>query len=100
MLQLSPVDLQFSYQDVFKRRSADAYETLLLDVLLGDATLFKRDDQVEASWSVIEPILEAWGESKPNSFPNYAAGTWGPPSADVLLAKDGRTWFQPVAVGQ
>ena len=100
MLQLSPVDLQFSYQDVFKRRSADAYETLLLDVLLGDATLFKRDDQVEASWAVIEPILEAWGESKPNSFPNYAAGTWGPPSADVLLAKDGRTWFQPVAVGQ
>ena len=97
ILQLRPVDLRFSYQDTFNVVPPDAYETLLLDVIVGDATLFKRNDQVEASWTAIEPILEAWEATEPGSFPNYAAGSWGPVAADELLAKSGRTWFPPLA---
>ncbi len=95
ILKLRPVGLDFSYLNTFHRASPEAYETLLLDAMVGDATLFKRNDQVEASWSAIMPVLEAWQETEPASFPNYAAGTWGPAAADELLAKDGRTWFAP-----
>jgi glucose-6-phosphate 1-dehydrogenase len=94
-LQLSPVDMRFSYQEAFKSKSPQAYETLLADVMLGDATLFMRADQVEASWSVLMPILNAWEKSKPADFPNYQSGTWGPKAADALIAKDGRSWLQP-----
>jgi glucose-6-phosphate 1-dehydrogenase len=54
-----------------------------------------RADQVEASWSVLMPILNAWEKSKPADFPNYQSGTWGPKAADALIAKDGRSWLQP-----
>ena len=64
--------------------------------MLGDATLFMRADQVEAAWSVINPILKGWEAVTPDSFPNYLAGTWGPESAQVLLARDGRSWLMPV----
>jgi glucose-6-phosphate 1-dehydrogenase len=94
-LQLSPVDMRFSYQEAFKSKSPQAYETLLADVMSGDATLFMRADQVEASWSVLMPILNAWEKSKPADFPNYQSGTWGPKAADALIAKDGRSWLQP-----
>ncbi len=93
---LSPVDMHFSYQEMFKAASPEAYETLLLDVMHGDATLFMRADQIEASWSVITPILNAWSESLPIDFPNYQAGSWGPEAADALIAQDGRSWIQPV----
>ncbi len=92
---LSPVDMNFSYQNMFKTASPEAYETLLIDVMLGDATLFMRADQIEASWSVITPILNAWQASQPIDFPNYPAGSWGPEAADALIAQDGRSWFQP-----
>jgi glucose-6-phosphate 1-dehydrogenase len=95
-LHLSPVDMHFSYQEAFKSKSPEAYETLLADVMLGDATLFMRADQVEASWSVLDPILQAWADQKPADFPNYPAGTWGPQAADTLIEKDGRSWLQPV----
>ncbi len=95
-LHLSPVDLHFSYQEAFQSKSPEAYETLLADVILGDATLFMRADQVEASWSVLDPILQAWAGQKPADFPNYPSGTWGPEVADRLIAKDGRSWLQPV----
>ena len=95
-LQLSPVDMRFSYQEAFKSKSPQAYETLLADVMSGDATLFMRADQVEASWSVLMPILNAWEKSKPADFPNYQSGTWGPKAADALIAKDGRSWLQPI----
>ena len=94
-IRLSPVDLRFTYQDAFKTASPEAYETLLLDVIEGDATLFMRADQVEASWRVIMPILDTWAANSPLDFPNYPAGTWGPPAADVLIAQDGRSWQQP-----
>jgi glucose-6-phosphate 1-dehydrogenase len=94
-LHLIPVDLHFSYQEAFQSKSPEAYETLLADVMLGDATLFMRADQVEASWSVLTPILNAWADLKPVDFPNYQSGTWGPEAADVLIAQDGRRWLQP-----
>jgi len=91
-MRLTPVDMSFCYQDAFKDAPRDAYETLLLDVMLGDATLFMRADQVEAAWSVIEPILTVWGAVPPADFPNYPAGTWGPEAAEALIARDGRSW--------
>ena len=94
-LHLSPVDMHFSYQEAFHTKSPEAYETLLADVMLGDPTLFMRADQVEASWSVIMPILNAWENTKPTDFPNYKSGTWGPKAAEILIAKDGRSWLQP-----
>lgn len=94
-LHLSPVDMHFSYQEAFKSKSPEAYETLLTDVMSGDATLFMRADQVEASWSVLTPVLNAWENTIPVDFPNYPSGTWGPEAAEVLIAQDGRSWQQP-----
>jgi len=94
-LRLTPVNMGFYYQEAFKIPSPDAYETLLLDVMLGNATLFMRGDQTEAAWTVISPILEAWDRSAPSDFPNYQAGTWGPKSAEELIARDGRQWIIP-----
>jgi glucose-6-phosphate 1-dehydrogenase len=89
-----PVALDFSYGTAFGRRTPEAYERLLLDALLGDATLFAREDEVEESWRICTPVLEAWQAhpSNPEEFPNYAAGTWGPSESDELLARDGRAW--------
>jgi glucose-6-phosphate 1-dehydrogenase len=95
-MRLTPVEMDFCYQDAFQSKPRDAYETLLLDVMLGDATLFMRDDQVEAAWSVIDPILTAWGAVPPVDFPNYPAGSWGPESAEALIARDGRSWTAPL----
>jgi glucose-6-phosphate 1-dehydrogenase len=94
-LHLSPVDMHFSYQEAFRSKSPEAYETLLADVMSGDATLFMRADQVEASWSVLMPILDAWENSVPAGFPNYKSGTWGPKAGEELIAKDGRSWLEP-----
>ncbi len=94
-LHLTPVDMHFSYQETFKLKVRDAYETLLGDVMAGDATLFMRADEVEASWSVLTPILTAWSEQKPHGFPNYASGSWGPKAAEALITKDGRSWIEP-----
>ena len=92
---LSPVHMRFSYQEAFKTKSPEAYETLLADVMDGDATLFMRADQVEASWAVLMPILDVWKASEPTDFPNYKSGRWGPHAADALIAQDGRSWFEP-----
>jgi glucose-6-phosphate 1-dehydrogenase len=94
-MHLRPVDMKFSYQEAFSTRAPDAYETLLLDVMLADSTQFMRADQLEAAWSIISPILEAWGIMPPANFPNYAAGSWGPEEAAVLIAQDGRAWLMP-----
>ena len=69
------------------------YETLIYDCMTGDATLFKRADNIELGWAILEPVLAAWSEKKPaGEFPNYPAGTWGPREADELLERDGRAW--------
>ncbi len=94
-LHLRPVQMRFSYKESFQTPPPEAYETLLLDVIRGDATLFMRGDQVEAAWAVVQPILEEWSAHPPLDFPNYAAGSWGPEEADELLARDGRHWFAP-----
>jgi glucose-6-phosphate 1-dehydrogenase len=94
-MQLSPVTMRFFYHEVFKISPPDAYETLLLDVMLGDRTLFMRGDETEAAWSVISPILDVWESMKITDFPNYQAGTWGPEEAEVLIAQDGFSWVTP-----
>jgi glucose-6-phosphate 1-dehydrogenase len=90
-MRLRPVSMDFNYGTSFGERSPSAYETLLMDALQGDATLYTRQDMVEASWRVIQPILEDWGNRK-FQFPNYEPGTWGPAEADAMLARLGMRW--------
>ncbi|MGH7602154.1 MAG: glucose-6-phosphate dehydrogenase, partial [bacterium] len=99
-MHLRPVDMQFSYRDMFKTPSPEAYETLLWDVMTNDGTLFMRADQIEAAWSLLMPIIEVWAHSPPSEFPNYAAGTWGPESAEALIARDGRSWMLPAVLNE
>lgn len=89
---LAPVELKFDYQDAYATGTPEAYETLLLDVMEGDSTLFMRADQVEAAWHALMPILEAWENNPSMHFPNYEAGMPGPEDAEALVAKDGHTW--------
>ncbi len=89
---LLPVELDMLYGDVFKEnRMRDAYERLLLDALHGDALLFMREDEIDAAWRVVDPLLAYW-RSDPD-VPGYPAGTWGPDAADDLIARDGRKWI-------
>ena len=93
---LHPVSMRFDYDETYGEGPPDAYETLLLDAIRGDATLFMRQDQVESAWAVVQPVLDAWEATPPAELPNYAAGTWGPAAADRLLAADGRAWTEPM----
>ena len=86
------VNMDFTYGSAFSVDSPDAYETLLLDALLGDASLFTRADEVEKAWAIVDPIIDAWANGPAPEFPNYAAGSWGPAASDELLARDGRRW--------
>ena len=86
------VEMHFSYAEAFGKSSANGYERLLLDAMLGDGTLFAHRDGVEATWALMTPILDAWKANPPKDFPNYPAGSWGPKCADELLARDGRRW--------
>jgi glucose-6-phosphate 1-dehydrogenase len=93
-MKLRPVSMDFNYGSSFGERSPSAYETLLLDAIIGDTTLYTRQDMVEASWAVVEPVLKVWGETK-FDFPNYPAGTWGPKAAGEMLARRGHAWRKP-----
>jgi glucose-6-phosphate 1-dehydrogenase len=93
-MTLRPVSMDFSYGSSFGERSPSAYETLLLDAIIGDPTLYTRQDMVEASWMVVQPIQEVWRNTKVE-FPNYAAGSWGPAAADEMLARRGHAWRKP-----
>jgi len=95
VMRLSPVMMQFYYREAFKIMTPEAYETLLLDIVRGDTTLFMRADQTETAWSILAPVLEVWDAIKPTDFPNYPAGTWGPEAAENLLAREGRNWAAP-----
>lgn len=92
IMRLGAVEMDFNYVDYFGSVPSTGYERLLYDCMVGDATLFQRADMVEAGWRVIEPVLDVWKALPPRSFPNYAAGTWGPKEAEELLARDGREW--------
>jgi glucose-6-phosphate 1-dehydrogenase len=91
-IQIQPVYMDFLYGASFTHASADAYERLLLDVMLGDSTLFTRRDEVEEEWKIVTPILEAWQDQSPPAFPNYEAGSWGPDAACDLVEQDGCVW--------
>jgi len=93
-MKLREVSMDFNYGSSFGERSPSAYETLLLDAMQGDATLYTRQDMVEASWSVVEPIQNVWRQTK-FDFPNYPAGAWGPKAADEMLARRGHVWRKP-----
>jgi glucose-6-phosphate 1-dehydrogenase len=91
-----PVMAKFSYSDAFGGNTPVAYETLILDAMRGDATLFTRRDEVEAEWKIITPIEEAWAHLPPPSFPNYAVGSEGPEDAEKLLMNSGHRWMSMV----
>jgi len=91
-MHLSPVDMDFCYSSAFGVSSANGYERLLLDAMLGDGTLFAHRDDVEATWALMTPVLDYWAKNPVKEFPNYAAGTWGPTAADALLEMDNRKW--------
>jgi glucose-6-phosphate 1-dehydrogenase len=93
-MQLVPVKMDFLYTDNYSQSLPEAYETLLLDVLAGDATSFMRTDQIEAAWKVVMPILDAWSASPERQLRFYPAGTWGPPEADNLLKPHAKDWYK------
>ncbi len=91
--QVYPVNMVFSYKDVFQTTSHPAYERLIADCMKGDLTLFVRQDAIETTWKIVDPIIAHWEKLPPSNFPNYPAGTWGPPEASLLLEKEGRQWI-------
>ncbi len=92
-MEVRDVNMDFGYGASFTEDSPEAYERLILDVLLGDPPLFPRHEEVESQWKILDPILEFWAKNgKPDQ---YASGGWGPQSAYEMMARDGRTWRRP-----
>ena len=87
--------MEFCYEDYFFCRMSTGYERLLYECMIGDATLFRHAEMVEASWSVVQPILDSSRAFGPGNCFDYAAGTWGPQAADELIEGDGRHWHNP-----
>jgi glucose-6-phosphate 1-dehydrogenase len=94
-VKMASVDMDFGYAAAFGDQDHEAYETLLLDCMLGEATLFTRSDEVEAAWGVVDPIIDFWAGKRPDHFPNYPAGSWGPTVADEFIAREGARWREP-----
>ena len=94
-VRLTSARMEFCYRDAFGSDQHDAYETLLLDCMAGDSMLFLRSDATEAAWRVVDPVIEQWEGEPPDDFPNYAAGSWGPPAADTLIGQAGAAWRNP-----
>lgn len=100
-MEIRDVNMDFVYGGAFTESSPEAYERLILDVLLGDPPLFPRHEEVELSWRILDPILDYWakqdekGAKAKNRVEPYESGTWGPAGADAMLARDGRTWRRP-----
>jgi glucose-6-phosphate 1-dehydrogenase len=92
---VSPLSLDFKYEQAFGNTSPEAYETLLEDCIEGDSTLYTRHDWVEEAWALVDPIIKTWDRTKPTNLPNYEAGSWGPKEADEFLQRDGRRWRRP-----
>ncbi|MCK4744189.1 MAG: glucose-6-phosphate dehydrogenase [Sulfuriflexus sp.] len=95
-LQLQNVDMEFNYGDNFKASRYTGYEVMIYSCTHGDATLFSRGDLVEAAWRIAQPIMDYWSENPAKDFPNYTRNSWGPKSANDLIEKDGRRWFEVV----
>lgn len=94
-MRVTPVVMDFSYTQAFSIASPEAYERLIFDAIVGDKTLFARRDAVEASWALIQPVLDTWGNSGVDGVHTYPSGTWGPSDADALPAHHGFTWRVP-----
>ena len=90
---LYPVDMQFTYDESYTSGTPEAYETLLLDIMEGDSTLFMRSVQFEFALIVIFSFINAWDKNPSVNFPNYKAGMQGPEDAEALIAKDGNSWI-------
>ena len=90
-MTIRPVHMDFLYGGAFRTELPEAYERLIIEAMLGDATLFTRADEVDEQWALVDAIVAAWARDRP-SFPNYEAGTWGPHTADELLGRDARSW--------
>lgn len=93
-IRIQPVHMDFLYGAAFSQQSPEAYERLLLDIMLGDSTLFTRRDEVESQWAIVSPILRAWENEPAPRVPNYEAGTWGPRAAVDLIHRDNCYWRQ------
>ena len=92
-IAMRSVDMDFHYADDFGPEAIpDAYERLLLDALMGDASLFTRADTIELAWTLVDPIQQAWDQAGAAGLARHPQGSWGPPEADALLAQDGRSW--------
>jgi glucose-6-phosphate 1-dehydrogenase len=89
------VKMSFRYATTFGSNTAEAYERLVLDAMIGDGTLFIRGDEAEASWKLCTPILDYWRSVGRQGMDTYTAGSWGPPAADALLSARGHLWRQP-----
>jgi glucose-6-phosphate 1-dehydrogenase len=93
-MRVRPVSMDFNYGSSFGERTPTAYETLLVDAMAGDPTLYTRQDMVDASWQIVQPILDTWANTR-FDFPNYPAGSWGPKASDEMLARQGHVWRTP-----
>ena len=91
-IRIDPVRMDFLYSTSFGGDPPEAYERLLLDAILGDSTLFARRDEVEGAWAIVDALVAGWQAGPAPEFPNYEAGTWNPPDAEKLIARDGRRW--------
>jgi glucose-6-phosphate 1-dehydrogenase len=95
-----PVRMHFSYDAEFGAYTPEAYERLLLEAMVGDATLFIRRDEVETAWQIVDSIREAWSDRPLSNREFYSAGTWGPVAADELLAQNGHRWHEPLLLNE
>src|ERR1700732_4770458 len=94
-MRIGNVNMNFNYKEGFGEASRSAYATLVNDCLRGDPTLFDRGDNVEAAWSLVDPILDVWSAARTGKVPEYTAGSWGPRESDLLLERDDRKWYNP-----
>ena len=92
-MEVRDVNMDFAYAEAFTEESPEAYERLILDALLDESSLFPTNEEVELSWSILDPIIEYWAEA--GQPEQYRAGTWGPESADKMLRRQGHSWRRP-----
>ncbi len=91
-MKIKPVVMDFDYQEQFQAKPQEAYATLLLDAMRGDQTLFKHRDEIEQAWHLVQPVLDYWQATADDDLPNYPAGSWGPSSSDIMMARANRHW--------
>ena len=94
-MKIKDVIMDFDYVQQFQTKPPEAYATLILDAMEGDQTLYKHREEIEHCWRIVQPVLDDWSEQSQDNLPNYAAGTWGPSTSDIMLAREGRQWHNP-----